>query len=483
VSSLTARTQKADSPRVSAAAAAGERAGWWTSEPVVLLGLLCSLGLFYVGPGLASVLLGVALFFALTLYRPALSLAIVPLVAPLFYLPREINGKVFSPGEVAVVCGAGAWFLRDGWTIMRSRRLPNLLEIARRPAVALAAVFGLIGTAWLLVPAPEFRNLAFREFRWTVLEPIFFFALMLRWLKSERDIWRMLAAWLIGAALVGRLGAEQFFFGQTWSMEGVGRVTSVYPSATALGIYLGRPLAMALVLTVLLPREWKVWRIGSALLAFGIGLGVLFSFARGAWVGVFVGLLVVALLSRNRVMWAGIGATVLAGLALLPFVRADRITSMFRFDTPDNTGVARLSIWNAALRIIRDHPILGIGQDQLLRVDPRYEVPHIRFLVVSHPHNWVLDFWLRLGLPGLLWMVGTLVYFFWQAVRFWRANAGTALGALSLGLIAAMVDFAVHGLLDMAYFTMDNALSFWLMMGLLSLLLSTKGVPRRQAEA
>jgi O-antigen ligase len=210
--------------------------------------------------------------------------------------------------------------------------------------------------------------------------------------------------------------------------------------------------------------------MGSALLSVVIGLGVLFSFARGAWIGVFVALVVIAVLTRHRWLISGIGAAILAGLATLPFINVTRITSAFDFSTEDNTGVARGKIWSAALRIIADHPIAGIGQDQFLRQDPSYGVPQTRFFLTSHPHNWILDFWLRLGLPGLLWMVAALAYFFYQAWQLWKAHKGTALGALALGLIAAMIDFVVHGLMDMAYFTMDNALSFWLMLGLMVLL-------------
>ena len=178
----------------------------------------------------------------------------------------------------------------------------------------------------------------------------------------------------------------------------------------------------------------------------------------------------VAIIARHRVLLAAIGAAFVAGLALLPFIKAERITSMFDFSTQDNTGVARGKIWSAALNILRDHPFTGIGQDQFLYADPKYGVPQLRFFETSHPHNWILDFWLRLGMPGLAWILVALGYFFWQSVRLWRSLRGTALGALVLGLIASMIDFAVHGLLDMAYFTMDLALTFWLTLGLLFLI-------------
>jgi O-antigen ligase len=289
---------------------------------------------------------------------------------------------------------------------------------------------------------------------------------MLRWLRVERDAWRMVGAWLIASALVGREGAEQFFFGQTWSMEGVGRVSSIYPSATAFGIYMGRALPLALVLALFLPARWHTWRIAAALLAVPMALGVLFSFARGAWIGVFAAMLVVAIVTWDRRVLIGLGVAVLGGLAALPFIGVDRIISIFDWSTPDNTGVSRLKIWSAALRILGDHPLTGIGQDQFLYADPKYEVPHVRFLTVSHPHDMLLDFWLRLGLPGLAWLLAALGYFAWRALGLWRGLRGTALGALALGLLASLVDFAVHGLLDMAYFTMDLALTFWLTVGL-----------------
>jgi O-antigen ligase len=219
-----------------------------------------------------------------------------------------------------------------------------------------------------------------------------------------------------------------------------------------------------------MPREWRFWRAAAALLSVPIALGVVVSFARGAWIGVFVALAVIAIIARHRWMLAALGAAMLAGLAALPFITVDRITSMFNFSTEDNTGVARAKIWTAALKIIADHPIKGIGQDQFLYQDPAYGVPQMRFFTTSHPHDFILDFWLRLGLPGLLWILAALVHFFRQALRLWTQLRPSALAALVLGLLASMTDFVVHGLVDMAYFTMDLALTFWLTLGLMAVI-------------
>jgi len=207
------------------------------------------------------------------------------------------------------------------------------------------------------------------------------------------------------------------------------------------------------------------------------------SFTRGAWIGVFAALLVVGVVTRHRWLLVALGAAVIAGLAALPFIRIERITSMFDFNSEDNTGVARAKIWTAAARILRDNPFTGIGQDQFLYADPGYGVPQMRFFTTSHPHNWVLDFWLRLGIPGLLWLLATLYYFFRTVLGLCRRWAGTALGAMALGSLASMVDFAVHGLLDMAYFTMDLALTFWLTVGMVAVMSRLAPPLRNEAKS
>src|SRR5207248_1591870 len=142
------------------------------------------------------------------------------------------------------------------------------------------------------------------------------------------------------------------------------------------GIYLGRALALGLVLAFFLPPSWRAWKLAAAALSVVIGLGTLFSFARGAWLGVLAALIFVGLLTRSRPLLLALGAALLAALAFL----------------------------------------------------------------------------------------------FWQSIQLWRRHRDTQLGALALALLASMIDFAVHGLVDMAYFTMDLALTFWLTMGLLVVL-------------
>src|SRR5215210_1187309 len=69
------------------------------SEPVLLVAMLVALGIYYLIPTLAVRGVGALAFLALSVYRPDLNLAMVPLAAPLFYRMWPIGRLYISLPE------------------------------------------------------------------------------------------------------------------------------------------------------------------------------------------------------------------------------------------------------------------------------------------------------------------------------------------------------------------------------------------------
>jgi O-antigen ligase len=88
---------------------------------------------------------------------------------------------------------------------------------------------------------------------------------------------------------------------------------------------------------------------------------------------------------------------------------------------------------------------------------------------LSHPHNLVLDFWLRLGLLGVGILAWLLVGFFRQGWNAYRRLPEGWDRLLVLGLLAGMVNFVAHGLVDNAFFLVDLAFVFVLMLALVQI--------------
>ena len=133
-----------------------------------------------------------------------------------------------------------------------------------------------------------------------------------------------------------------------------------------------------------------------------VAAAVLLSFSKGALLlGVPAALLVLGGLAGGRWLWAAIAAVGAGGLAAIPLLRTPRFQSLL--DLTSGTSFFRLNVWQSAVLMIRDHPILGVGLDNFLyQYRGRYMFPEAwAEPMLSHPHNVALDYAARLGLLGL----------------------------------------------------------------------------------
>ncbi len=101
-----------------------------------------------------------------------------------------------------------------------------------------------------------------------------------------------------------------------------------------------------------------------------------------------------------------------------------------------------------------------------------------------HPHNFLLDFWISSGLPGVLALAWLLWAFATILVRTHHLCAGLRQGhvlqRLLIGIAGSMLAGLIHGLVDNFYFAPDLAMIFWLFMGVV---LVVQNIARREQDA
>lgn len=428
------------------------------------LALALTFAFYLITPPLPAALAALG-YLALAVAAPAAAVAGVAAAIPFFFHPRALGHWHFPPAELALgLCCAGLALrlaLR-GRSALRS----DALRLGR--ADVLALLFLLAGTLSLLVPDRAHLHVALRAYRVVVVEPVAWYFLLTRTLRASTTLQWSLDAFIALLCLDGWLAAAQFLTGSgTWVSDGVARAVGVEPSATALGIELGRGLTLALCMALFAPGARR--RLAYGLLALpGLG-GLLVSFTRGAWLATGLAVAVAAALRRRWRLLAALAALALAALAILATSHVERLRGLFSLSSGSDS--ARLQIWQGALRMLREHPLRGIGLDQFLAHDPaRYGIPELRFLVVSHPHNVLLDAWLQLGLLGAVVAVALVVTAALTALRIARRGTTALQRAWGLALFAALVELSAHGMVDEGYFTGDLALTFWLFIGAIEVL-------------
>ena len=182
-----------------------------------------------------------------------------------------------------------------------------------------------------------------------------------------------------------------------------------------------------------------------------IGAGILLSFTRSMWLGSVGGAL---WLLWSKKKWLVLAVPVLIGIVLLvnPMNVRERTLSAIR----TQQGVLDSRAHRAALRragweMIRAHPIVGVGPEQ---VGPQFmdylpaDLPHPfpTEWYKEHLHNIYVHYAAERGLPALailLWLLGRALYDFWTAAR--RAPEKSEERWVLHGAIAVVLAVMVSG--------------------------------------
>jgi putative inorganic carbon (HCO3(-)) transporter len=429
------------------------------SPPRERLGIESVAGLNWRATGLAA--LGLLLTFTAPQHR--IDLLLIGLVA-------LVAGVVWSPLSGPLLIGAGLPFFFFGrplagplavtppglallvsWLAILARHRQLRLVWPRTAYDAPLALF--LAAALLSLLVTSYPLLSVRELRAVILEPVLFFWLLHTLPGSST--WAV-RGFLAGACVTAIAAIAQGPLGLGGTeAEGVLRAQAWYPSANHLALMLGRAWPFLLAGSL----AGYAWLWPPVLL---VGLALLLTFSTGGLLGGLAGgLAVVAMLSRRRLAVRAGAASALALVVVSGLAIGGLLPE--RLNPLRQTGGFRLDLWQSSLEMLRDHPLLGIGLDNFAYL---YQQVYLRQGAasepnLSHPHNWLLQFWLDLGLLGL-------VAFGWLVFRFWRAASGRGRSWMVAGAVGAMVDLLVHGALDNSYFLVDLAFLFWLTLALVA---------------
>lgn len=217
----------------------------------------------------------------------------------------------------------------------------------------------------------------------------------------------------------------------------------------------------------------------------------------GAWVGAGLGVAVMAVLGRARsrryaLVWL-VGVPVVCGWlvqrgGVLPdWVVLDKGSVKraggFQQASWSEAGVAdRWVMWQAALRMIRDRPILGHGLNTFMANYLKYWVGGER--QPRYAHNCYLQVAAETGIMGLLSFVWVLALFFLRLLRALR-NAHPREGILLLGFLAGLLAFVIQAAIDTNFYSLRQSALFWTLAGLatgLAISVESRGTAREMGS-
>lgn len=222
-------------------------------------------------------------------------------------------------------------------------------------------------------------------------------------------------------------------FTSNWKLQGPDLLRGIFPFMTPPSA--GQFLMLSMIAGVWLRRERRAASgVGSALvlaLTLLIGIGLLLTFSRQAWVGAAVGLLALGLRRRPGQMFGVIGGLVIL-VSVVPIPGSNESFGSYLLTASDASTTSsgtRLDLWQQALDLIPSNALLGAGPGLIGTLGSGSGI--------FYAHNIFLDSAVELGIVGGL----TLVAIFVIGLRAaWRNGSSIAFAMLSAFVVASMFD-------------------------------------------
>ncbi len=346
-------------------------------------------------------------------------------------------------------------------------------KFAKSPMNAVVAFF-IIALLWGCINSFDVMS-SVRQVMVHVSFIIFYFV-VINTIRTKRAWLALVKVFLASALLVAIYGVIQNFTGvsstESWIDEEMFtdikvRVYSFFNNPNVLGEFL------VLTIPVMVALVWNKVREEHRTL-FGISLIIMaacmiFTWSRGAWLGMLIAVAIFLAISDKRWVFVGILAVILVPVALYLSGNSaivERVLSIG--NTADTSTAYRVSIWRASIKLLGDFwlPGIGVGSDAYKAVYPVYALTGADFAL--HSHNLYLQFWVETGVIGIVSLLSLALAFLKNtfSASIVKNIKRCDVAKLTVALGAGFVGFMVQGLTDYVWYNYKILMIFWIIIAL-----------------
>ncbi len=270
---------------------------------------------------------------------------------------------------------------------------------------------------------------------------------------------------LIFCVLQSIYGVLQYFTGiditHRTHLEPFTRIHGTLGHWNSLGGVLGMILPIMLSYTIFSSqiKQKVLYSISFIVLS----LALIFTSTRGAWIGTFVGMVVIL---TSRYKWK-----TLLLIFFLPLVLLIQPVRKRLYDTLIDPDPARIYMWQKSIGMIKEKPITGygLGTFQKLLYEKYFDEKGKKTIGVKkehlHSHNIFLNTTVETGTLGSILLALILIFILKYAINLIKISDITNL-PIVLGITGGIVDFYLHGMVDNTL-RGETAYLFWFLVGIL----------------
>lgn len=233
---------------------------------------------------------------------------------------------------------------------------------------------------------------------------ILFYFVFINMIRTKKQLYGIFSIMIGAAFFVALYGIYQNFTGgasNTWTDQELfgdisGRVTSTLANPNVLGEYLILLIPLSIAMINLKKSIFNKFIYAG--IAVTLLVCLIFTYSRGCWLGILLGLIIFFICADRKFISIGI-----IGLLTLPVILPQNIINRFTSigNLADSSTSYRMSIWIGTIRMLKDYWFSGIGLGEEV-FKSIYSYYSYNGITAPHPHNLFLQLMTQIGIIGLI---------------------------------------------------------------------------------
>jgi len=272
-----------------------------------------------------------------------------------------------------------------------------------------------------------------------------------------------------------KIGLDKKFVEQYSTGYGVVKIAATMYNPNAYSAFLILIIFPVVMLTIY-EKNNKLKSI-YGIISFLVFVNIIMTYSRNALIGICIGGAVLCVLYSYKLIIAfgGIGILTL----FMPSV-LNRVRDL----TNASQNESRIKLWKTAIMMIKEHPILGVGNGNYIS---RYDEYVSKYKGLSYnaykrypAHNSYLKVESELGIIGIVSFLGVLVTALFRVKKLFTITNDKFIKAFYMGVFASMIAFYFMNISDNLFFVPKATTYFWFLIataeGLLNATLNNSDV-------
>jgi len=236
------------------------------------------------------------------------------------------------------------------------------------------------------------------------------------------------------------------------------RVGSTFENPNVLGEYL------VIIIPVAIAMLWGQKNWLSRFLTLGMTaimlLCLIYTYSRGAYVGLMLAVALFAVLRDRRFVILGV-----IGLLMLPFVLPPSVINRFTSigNLSDTSSLYRISVWLGSLKLAQDYwpSGIGLGLEPFKLLYPKYS---LNAAYAHHSHNIYIQLLIETGIAGFVMFFAMIAVYYKTMLAGFYKTRDSFTSTFMIAVASGMAGYLAQGMVENLWYNNKVLLTFWVML-------------------